>query len=46
LGDAVADQMTLPFDQISLEMVDRGLYHFYVAHHKGLASDPIQYFLV
>ena len=44
LGDAVADEMTLPFDQISLEMVYRGLYHFYVAHHKGLANDPIKYF--
>ena len=44
LGDAVADEMTLPFDRISLEMIYRGLYHFYVAHHKGLASDPIKYF--
>ena len=24
-------------------MVYRGLYHFYVAHHKGLASDPVKY---
>jgi hypothetical protein len=24
-------------------MVYRGLYHFYVAHHKGLANDPIKY---
>ncbi len=44
LSDAVADEMTLPFDRISLEMVYRGLYHFYVAHHKGLANDPIKYF--
>ena len=44
MGDAVADEMTLPFDRISLEMVYRGLYHFYVAHHKGLATDPIKYF--
>ena len=44
LGDAVADEMTLPFDRISLEMIYRGLYHFYVAHHRGLASDPIKYF--
>jgi Transposase DDE domain len=43
LSDAVADEMTLPFDRISLEMVSRGLYHFYVAHHKGLATDPIKY---
>ena len=44
LGDAVADEVSLPFDRISLEMIYRGLYHFYVAHHKGLASDPIKYF--
>ena len=25
-------------------MIYRGLYHFYVAHHKGLAIDPIKYF--
>ncbi len=30
----------LPFDRISLEMIYRGLYHFYVAHHKSLATDP------
>lgn len=44
LGDAVADELSLPFDRISLEMIDRGLYHFYVAHHKGLATDPVKYF--
>jgi hypothetical protein len=44
LGDAVADELTLPFDRISLEMLYRGLYHFYVAHHQGLATDPIKYF--
>jgi Transposase DDE domain len=37
LGDAVADEVSLPFDRISLEMIYRGLYHFYVAHHKRLA---------
>ena len=25
-------------------MIYRGLYHFYVAHHKGLTTDPIKYF--
>ena len=25
-------------------MIYRGLYHFYVAHHKGLATDSIKYF--
>jgi Transposase DDE domain len=44
LGDAVADEVSLPFDRISLEMIYRGLYHFYVAHHKGLAHDPVKYF--
>jgi hypothetical protein len=43
LGDAIADELALPFDRISLEIVYRGLYHFYVAHHKGLASDPVKY---
>jgi hypothetical protein len=44
LGDAIADEVSLPFDRISLEMIYRGLYHFYVAHHKGLATNPIEYF--
>ena len=25
-------------------MIYRGLYHFSVAHQKGLASDPVKYF--
>ncbi|MEM1395800.1 MAG: IS4 family transposase [Cyanobacteria bacterium P01_A01_bin.83] len=44
LGDAVADELSLPFDRISLEMIYRGLYHFYVAHQKGKANDPVKYF--
>ena len=44
LGDAVAEELSLPFDRISLEMIYRGLYHFYVAHQKGKANDPIKYF--
>jgi hypothetical protein len=44
LGDAVADQLSLPIDSISLEMIYRGLYHFYVAHQQGKATDPIEYF--
>ncbi|MUH00091.1 IS4 family transposase [Scytonema sp. UIC 10036] len=44
LGDAVADELELPFDSISLEMIYRGLYHFYVAHQKGQATDPVEYF--
>lgn len=44
LGDAVADELALPFDRISLEMIYRGMYHFSVAYKKGLASDPVKYF--
>lgn len=44
LGDAVADELGVPFEQISLEMLYRGLYHFGVARTKGLASQPVKYF--
>jgi hypothetical protein len=44
LGDAVADELCLPFDDILLEMIYRGLYHFTMAHQKGKATDPIKYF--
>lgn len=44
LGDAVADELSLPFDPICLEMIYRGLYHFSVAHDQGNADDPIKYF--
>lgn len=44
LGDAVADELSLPFDSISLEMIYRGLYHFSVAYQKGKATDPVKYF--
>ena len=44
LGDAVADELGVPFEQISLEMLYRGLYHFGVARQKGLASEPVAYF--
>ncbi len=43
LGDAVAEELALPFDRISLEMVFRGLYHFHHAYSQGLATDPVQY---
>jgi hypothetical protein len=33
---AVADEVSLPFDQISLEMIYRSLYHFYLAHQRRL----------
>lgn len=44
LGDAVADEVGLPLDRISLEMLYRGLYHFTNAYDKGLATDPVAYF--
>ena len=43
-GDAVADELCVPFDQISLEMIYRGLYHFSVAYQKGITTDPVKYF--
>jgi hypothetical protein len=44
LGDALADEMCLPFERISLEMLHRGFYHFIQAFNKGKAFDPITYF--
>jgi Transposase DDE domain len=44
LGDALAEEMELEFDRISLEMLLRGLYHFSVARQRGLADDPVKYF--
>ena len=44
LGDAVADEVGLPFDRISLEMLLRGMYHFNNAYNKGEATDPVSYF--
>jgi hypothetical protein len=44
LGDAVADEIGVPFDRISLEMVYRGWYHFTQARAKGQATDPVKYF--
>ena len=44
LGDAVADEISLPFDRISLEMIYRGLYYFHTASTQGEAHDPVKYF--
>ena len=44
LGDAVADEISLPNDRISLEMIYRGLYYFHGASCRGEASDPVKYF--
>ncbi len=43
LGDAVAEELMLPFDRISLEMVFRSLYYFIQAYTKGEATDPVTY---
>jgi len=42
LADAVAEELMLPFDRISLEMVFRGLYHFIQAYNRGEATDPVK----
>ena len=44
LGDAVADEVGVPFEHISLEMLYRGLYHFAVAVNQGKASNLVAYF--
>ena len=44
LGDAVAEELSLPLDRISLEMIYRGLYYFHSASSRGEASDPVKYF--
>lgn len=44
LADAVADELSVPTESISVEMLFRGLYHFTVAASKGKAHDPICYF--
>lgn len=44
LADAVAEELALPFDRISLEMLFRGLYHFNHAYAKGKAADPVLFF--
>ena len=44
LGDSVADELSLPFDRISLEMIYRGLYYFHSASQRGETQDPVRYF--
>jgi len=43
MTDAVADALARPVDDISVEMVYRGLYHYLVAAAQGQATDPIAY---
>lgn len=44
LGNAVAEELEILFEQISLEMIYRGMYHFYVAYQKELAFNRFEYF--
>ena len=43
LTDAVAGQLNVLFDAVSVEMVFRGLYHFTEAYHRKAADDPVLY---
>ncbi|NEQ88193.1 MAG: hypothetical protein F6K26_52110 [Moorea sp. SIO2I5] len=43
LADQVADELAMPFESISTEMVNRYLDHFAIAHHLRLATDPVTY---
>jgi hypothetical protein len=43
LSDAVAEELNVPLDRLSLEMVYRGLYFFCGAYQRGEATDPVAY---
>lgn len=43
LCDAVADELHLPLERISVELVFRGLYFFAGAAQRGEADDPVRY---
>ena len=43
LADAVADELALPFESISVEMVFRSLYHFTQALNQGMATHLVAY---
>lgn len=43
LADEVADELTLPFDSISIEMLFRGIYHFTQAASQGNTDSLITY---
>ena len=44
LCDEVADELTLPTNSISVEMVFRGIYHFTQALNQGSITNLIAYF--
>jgi hypothetical protein len=43
LTDDVADSLTVPFNQMSIEMVYRSLYFCTMAFQRGEAHDPVLY---
>lgn len=43
LSDEIADELALPFENISVEMVFRGIYHFTQALNQGFAADLTAY---
>ena len=43
ISDAIAQQLDLPLDRISLEMTYRGIYHFTRAQARGETTDLITY---
>lgn len=43
LADDVADTLSVPFNQVSLEMVYRSLYFCTTAFQRGEADDPVTY---
>ena len=43
LCDEIADELTLPLNSISVEMVFRGIYHFTQALNQGSATNIITY---
>ncbi len=43
LTDAVAEALAVPYRDVSLEMVYRGLYHFTQAYHRGEAAEVVTY---
>lgn len=44
LGNAVANEVGVPFEQFTCEMLTRRLYHFSVAYNKEKTADPVSYF--
>jgi hypothetical protein len=43
LTDAVAEALAVPYQDVSPEMVYRGLYHFTQAYHRGDAREVVAY---